>query len=553
LLLHHIGLLWSVKFKTELKGFLQRAWKPTTAPMSAEGRKRRETFLGFSGPHSIASNRRGYQHKYAFLGQLVGDVREGAGSYDDDGQSDARRATNAKQNLLDHLNADMLIGRALHGSFTVVLSDFEWFGPSLDFGILLSVLEFFGVPASWLSFFRTFLEVPITFKGDPAHTEPRKRRRGTSIAHSLSTLMGESLLFVMDFAVNQRANGLFIYRIHDDLWLWDHDAERVLAGWNEMQQFAKLAGLTFNMDKTGSATIGGKHLPGFPAGHVRWGFLVLDANEGKFIVDDAMVDKHIVELRRQLSTAQSVFGVVNRYSFYIRFIVRNLGGRPSNSFGEEHIYQIIATLNRVQRSVFEGDDILGHLKKMVNDRFGVSDAPLGWYFMPNGLGGLGLHNPFIELLALHAKIPRKVGNYLRKALESDADDFRRSQEAYTAADVDGPKAPWDMSFEEYASGRENASFEWNHRYDNLLKHVDPADVTQTSEVSTAIAVLCQNYNGTFSQYTNFYALSFYDKWIMTLYCAELTSRFGSFAIVDPALIPIGMLQVLQGTKVEWEQ
>jgi hypothetical protein len=293
---------------------------------------------------TIAENRNGYQHRHAFLGQLTESVREYVG-YDENGDEDPSRATSAKQRLLDRLNAEMLIGRAIHNSFTVVISDFEWFGPSLDFGVILSVLEFFGVPSDWLSFFRTFLQAPLRFMGDPSNAEPRNRQRGTPVGHALSTLFGEALLFVMDYAVNQRADGLFLYRIHDDLWLWDHDAERVRKGWQEMQVFAKLAGLKFNEEKTGSVTIGGTHLDGLPVGDIRWGFLKLDAKEAKFVIDDVVVDTHIAELRRQLAAAQSVFGVVNRYNFYIRFTAHNLGGRPSNDFGRGHIDQTFAMLS----------------------------------------------------------------------------------------------------------------------------------------------------------------------------------------------------------------
>jgi hypothetical protein len=568
LFLHHIGLLWSVKLKKEFKNFLHRAWKPTVEPLTAEERERRQLYLDSDVPEeTIESERRQYQHQYAFLGQLTGNVKEDSG-YDEDGDEDPGRATSAKQVLLDHLNTEMLIGRTAQNSFTVVLSDFEWFGPSLDFDILLATLEFFGVPPEWLSFFRTFLEAPLKFKGDPANTEVRKRKRGTPVGHALSTLFGEALLFVMDYAVNQRADGLFLYRIHDDLWLWDPNTDRVRKGWQEMEVFAKLAGLTFNKEKTGSVTIGDASVDGLPTGNIRWGFLQLDAKAARFVVDNAMIDKHIAELRRQLGSAESVFGVVNRFNFYIRFIARNLGGRPSNSFGQAHVDQMIAALSRVQKELFEGEDILGHLKKMVAQRFGVDDAPLGWYFMPNALGGLGLHNPLVELLALRENIFEDPEKLLLDATENDNDTYRRKKEEYetgvkkltrgrgghsNTSRWDQKRPHWNFSFEDYVSGRENAISSWYFQYKDLLDNCVPHEIVATSDVNAAIAVLSQSSNGTYSQYTNFSTLSFYDKWIMTLYCSELTTKFGSFAIVDPALIPIGMLEVFRGTKVRWEQ
>ncbi|PUU72286.1 hypothetical protein B9Z19DRAFT_1138262 [Tuber borchii] len=76
------------------------------------------------------------------------------------------------------------------------------------------------------------------------------------IFYSIGNLLEEVLLFTMDFAVNQQTNGLFLYRIHDDFWLWDKDQERVSTTWEVISQFTKLVGLEFNEEKTGSSCIG---------------------------------------------------------------------------------------------------------------------------------------------------------------------------------------------------------------------------------------------------------------------------------------------------------
>jgi hypothetical protein len=519
--------------------------------------QRRTDLLGPLGGTTVEANRQAYQHNYAFLGQLPGSMTEDS-AYDEDGDVDPARATSAKQTLLDRVTTEMLLSRTLYNSFTVLLSDFEWFGPSLSFDIVLAVLEFFGVPVDWLAFFRTFLEAPVRFKEDPADAEPRTRLRGTPIGHTLSAMMGECLLFIMDFAVNQRADGLFLYRIHDDLWLWDRDAQRVLKGWQEMQRFARIAGLTFNIPKTGSATVGASPLSGLPTGDVRWGFLKLDAQTAKFVVDEEMVDKHIEELRRQLASAQSIFGVVNRYNFYVRFIARNLSASPANCFGANHIDAALATLGRVQRSVFPGSSggILEHLKGMLSARFGISDIPLGWFFVPNALGGLGLHNPLVELLALRKNITVDPVVSLKKILQSEPDVFRRHKEVWELQPRTkrqrGEK--FDMTFDEYVSCRETASVEWGTEYFNLLQHPRPHMVEATPEVNAAMEALEQwPVIETFTKYIDFDNLGFYDRWIMALYCEELTAKFGSFVIVDPALIPVGMLEVFRGTKVRWEQ
>jgi hypothetical protein len=37
-----------------------------------------------------------------------------------------------------------------------------------------------------------------------------------------------------------------------------------------------------------------------PEGQIRWGFLYLDPSNGRFEIDQTMVDSHVEELRRQL-------------------------------------------------------------------------------------------------------------------------------------------------------------------------------------------------------------------------------------------------------------
>ncbi|PPQ94240.1 hypothetical protein CVT25_006666 [Psilocybe cyanescens] len=69
----------------------------------------------------------------------------------------------------------------------------------------------------------------------------------------------------MDFAVKQRAEGLHLYRMHDDLWLWDSDPKKVANGWVKMNMYTELAGLRFNKKKLGRhlSELALKTMPGF--------------------------------------------------------------------------------------------------------------------------------------------------------------------------------------------------------------------------------------------------------------------------------------------------
>jgi hypothetical protein len=115
----------------------------------------------------------------------------------------------------------------------------------------------------------------------------------------------------MDFAVNQRASGLYVYRIYDDFWCYSHDSTACVTAWDEMRKYADLVGISFNMKKTGSVCVGSGLDAALPRGVVGWGFLVFDPMKGRFVVDQDAVGIHIAELRRQLASAKSVFGYVN--------------------------------------------------------------------------------------------------------------------------------------------------------------------------------------------------------------------------------------------------
>lgn len=115
----------------------------------------------------------------------------------------------------------------------------------------------------------------------------------------------------MDFAVNQRAEGLYVYRIYDDFWYLHQSGTLCATAWHEMNKYAALVGITFNEKKTGGVCVGGELEPSLPRGAVSWGFLVFDAEQGRFAVDQNTVDGHIQELKRQLEKPKSVFGYVN--------------------------------------------------------------------------------------------------------------------------------------------------------------------------------------------------------------------------------------------------
>lgn len=150
--------------------------------------------------------------------------------------------------------------------------------------------------------------------------------------------------------MNQQTHGAQLYRMHDDFWIWSPVHDSVVKGWQAVTDFTRVMGVSLNPSKTGTVRImGNKKASGvdkqapktinsiLPEGDIRWGFLYLDPETGRFIIDQAMVDKHIKELQRQLQDKKSIFSWIQAWNTYAgRFFTTNFG-KPANCFGREHV------------------------------------------------------------------------------------------------------------------------------------------------------------------------------------------------------------------------
>ncbi|KDR74037.1 hypothetical protein GALMADRAFT_141780 [Galerina marginata CBS 339.88] len=596
LLLQHIGVSWQVKLKSALtRVFESKAWVRPAPPLHEAKQRRVEQLHGHQDEFSIEAKRESNRKTMFFLTQLQETASE-VEPYDDvvdAPASDSKAMGGAalvKQKLLHIMTTESYLNTALYGTHATVCSDLEWFGPSLPHASILTVLEFMGMSKSWLSFYQAFLSAPIHFPGE---SEIRVRKRGTPISYSLSVLCGEAVIFMMDLAVNQRANGLFLHRMHDDLWLWDASVEKVAAGWAEMNKYAKLVGLTFNTKKTGSAYVGplAEDAIRLPKGDIRWGFLKFDTSESRFVFDQQEISNNIIEMRRQLANAKSVFGWVNTYNKYMTYILRNLGGIPANCFGKPHIIGMIDTLGRIQRELFPDGSAsaVGYLRKIIKERFGVTDLPEGYFYFPIGSGGLELRNTMLELLVLE-KRDKPLFTYaeeesddepdpedededdddddgsadeqfleykavaeekFKKRIEDDRKVYKRLKEAW---DVDrdnrrgkrGTAATKEfMPFEEYTSLRESWLTSWGDSYRHMLEQPSVRQVVQVPKVREALSAP--------SSKLSWDSMDWYDKWVVSMYGEEVVKKFGGLEAVDPNLIPVGMVQLFRTSRIKLDQ
>ena len=340
--------------------------------------------------------------------------------------------------------------------------------------------------------------------------------------------------------MNQRAAGLYIYRIYDDFWFWNHDPKVCAAAWREMQKYASLVGFTFNMKKTGAVCVGGPIHPDLPVGTsgCQWGFLKLDAEEGRFSIDQTSVDDHIAELRRQLAATKSIFGFVNAYNKYLRFFQRNFGD-PAQCFGRTHANEVIETYSRIQRELFPetGGSVIQCIQQMIEQRFRIKNIPNGWFYFPISRGGLEVWNPIIDFLSVRDCLKEEPNTFFALMEEDEREYARLVSHWKSGESLSNTLTKKFLSYSQYVEGRETRLDGWWTAYTELQEAPDASSITLSSRIWQDLDNM---------------PLDGYQRWNAALYADEIFRRFGTLNIVEPTLIPVGMVSVFKNSKIQWD-
>ncbi|KAK4692331.1 hypothetical protein P7C71_g4847, partial [Lecanoromycetidae sp. Uapishka_2] len=557
LLLHFIGMKWAVHLKAVFTAFFHSgAWKQSsrkTFDRAARGR-RKDYGLEMRENQNVRNERRDrYQNDY-FMAQLplfFGNTSDEYNDDDDSERTNTKSPMATKQSLLHLISTEALINTRLHGSFSILQSDFRWFGPSLPHRTILGVLRFFDVTPFWLSFFEKFLKAPMTFVQDGPDAPTQIRKCGVPIQHRLSDALGEAVLFCLDFAVNKSTESN-LYRMHDDLWFWG-SSKNSESAWRTIKDFTEVMGLTLNENKTGSVEInvdqkGHNSSNQLPQGQICWGFLKMEPT-GRWTLDDKQVEEHITELQRQLSACKSIFSWVQAWNLYVSRFLHNNFGEPANCLGRPHVDMAIAAFKKVQRKVFAsdelpGDNVIEHLRRKLADRFGVTDVPDAFFYFPVELGGLDLRNPFIPLLLVHENVKDDPIEFIEEAFELEEADYHKAKKAYengssrsrfhpTSTDVDS-----FMSLAEYTQYLEETSLHLKIAYERLLEAPEKDWVHSVSDPGWRTSKRATTEP--------------YEKWVLQLYGDEVVRKYGGLEMGEKQLLPIGLVSMLRGEKVRWQ-
>ncbi|OTB09309.1 hypothetical protein M426DRAFT_315881 [Hypoxylon sp. CI-4A] len=518
------------------------------------------------------------------------DDEDGGTDLEGDEDSTRKRPMQMKQRLLRLLSTEIAINTKLYGEFTAFHSMFERWNTLLPHETILTIMSFLGVSTTWLDFFRKFLRAPLKFLDDDASTSPRDRSRGTPASHVLSDVFGESILFCLDFAVNQSTGGSVLYRMKDDFWFWSRDHGAAVTAWKSVTEFVNATGTYIDNSKTGTVRISRDPSVSLdidrslPIGDIRWGFLKLSPKSGKFEIDQQMVDKHIIDMRKQLQDKKkSIISFIQAWNTYAATFFTSNFGKAANCFGKDHVAQMLATHKRIQRKVFSASSSLGsssathenatnivdYLKNLMYERFGISDIPDAYLFFPVQLGGLDLKSPFVSILQVHDTVLEDPSKVLEKFFESEKEEYNSRKADFEKGAIDRwtlPAPHWRpdsksdqdnfMSFNEYIRYREDLEYDFEYdlydAYKELLKVPKEQSIqTEDGKLANGIKSLAQqgNLKGI---HGNWSTMEPYWRWIAQLYGPEVIDRFGGLNLVEPGLLPMAMVSIFRDKRVTWQ-
>ncbi|KXS15572.1 hypothetical protein M427DRAFT_155281 [Gonapodya prolifera JEL478] len=490
---------------------------------------------------------------------------------------------------------------------TVVGLDIKDFYLSIPHPLILKLLDKVGMPSKWLSFFTRFL-TPRVILGVPPDAQPRTIQRGVLLAHALSRLASELVLFGLDVAVIKETKGnVQVTRVVDDIFLWHHQPIVLGAAYSATEKYLKRCGLAINKDKSGSVVIPGGEFPPntpvpapsehYPQGLVRWGFLRLESS-GSWVVDDTLLSATITQLNGELAKSRSVLSAVNVFNSFTRYLDKMVA-TPSTALGLGHVEGVLRAQGRLRGEAGGAGGFLKYLEKRITEGFLKGDKlgalleregiPEAWFFWPITAGGLAVSNPCVSLTAYRSRlltlakdkvvqtyeqsvaivrgditVPTTKSKPVADSDDEDGDDDEDDENVdYDEVDAEPPKPsatknalPSDEIAVKEIKGWK--PFPWETQ-NNMIgqtyifhttRKIEPADPEQTNQHKALVAEFVNR--GTEVKQKKQASLGNYYQWVLASYSQQILDQFGSLGFASAQLIPVALIMHLRSESPEAE-
>ena len=196
-----------------------------------------------------------------------------------------------------------------------------------------------------------------------------------------------------------------------------------------------------------------------------------------------------------------------------------------------------------------------HLREMISSRFGVSDIPDGFFYLPEAFGGLGIRNPFVPLLlvrdmvyedphqAFESFFQKERENYVtaKKQFEELSLKTRQKRLDDNRDVVKAQEADTFFSLAEFTKGREFHSAALERLYKGLMSVPNECGIFISGKVSDTLTSMHLEIDREYPV-----------EWIADVHAADVLKRCGDLRMVDQGYLPLGVLGMMRKKKVTWQ-
>lgn len=316
--------------------------------------------------------------------------------------------------LFQGLNAQLKITEARRNDLKevttpyIIQTDLKNYFLTLPHQTLLVVLEEVGISQKWLNFFKTYLEVPYSYKD-----EIYSAKRGISLSHLLSSMLADTLLLLLDKAFWTQ-KGIATFRYMDDMYIFCDSEKDAQNAWQTLTDFYKMTGLELNKEKIGIVRIGeSKEKDSFiekinkelqtEITLPNWMFLSLH-QDGNWKINQSAVSNFAQILSEKLENTGSIFEFCNVYNTHISFLLKSFGiGYP---LGNQHLEEISKAVVLFEKQLFKDNTtVLQALQNRLVEKIptmkqAIEKLPEAWYYWSLTAGGFALQNPFCHIVSI---------------------------------------------------------------------------------------------------------------------------------------------------------
>lgn len=315
----------------------------------------------------------------------------------------AKRATelDTQAELLKVLALEIKTREALDGAVHGFSADFRSFASSMPHQTILTVLEFMGVPKTWIDIFKRFLKAPLNMGPVIRGTadQVRTRNAGVPLAHGFEVFFGEALLSCLDMAVSHKTSSdtaiPYLYRLRDVCRLVG-TSQQSNEAINQINSFAKVMGLQVcikDLFAGPGETIGFTTFKRSASQHQeKPGAVVTEIN-----IAEVISSAHHV--KKRLLSCSSVYELVYTWNKCVGTYAPHLVGSFANVFGKAHLEAVTKAYNLAYEIILEGKTLTEYfVARFPSGSMPDASFPFeAFIHLPAAYGGLGVKSPFVAI------------------------------------------------------------------------------------------------------------------------------------------------------------